>query len=511
MINFWNFEKENKRKSLIILFILLLFFIFVWFVAFKITLFFAEIKLNLPFYVYVIAAIITMVFYFKRADGSIREFLFAINALPIDKEDFRHRRVENIINEISVAAGIKPPTLYIFPSYMKNAFTVKTEKENIVVVSEGVVGNMRRDEIQAIVAHEIGHIVDKDTEIKTFIVSLTAGLVSAKSLLGFASPRNSNKRTGSGFGIRGRFGAYIIIMYFFLTITQIITKILSTMVSRQREYLADMKSVEFTRNPEALARALYIIDHDRINQLINLTHPSYSMLFLVNPLKNGLDEKRGLFANLFSTHPPTTLRIRRMLELAHIDPGEFYMRKMKTRLGIDNEEKQYFVKQKDKWLGPFSMKEIREKFKDLNMIKIFSESHGTENFMLKGEKSDYSCPRCGGALYNTFFEDIPVTLCEKCGGVLIKGVRFKRSLIREDSHPDVKKKKEELKTNFLKLKKEKKRIGVKDFDPSPSMNCPECGEKMARFFYSYNLPVVIDFCYKCDLYFLDKGELDLLQ
>jgi heat shock protein HtpX len=509
MINFWKFEKENRRKSLIILFILLVFFVLAWWIAFKITLFFMGIKLYLPFYIYIIAALITMFFYFKRADGSIREFLFAINALPIDKEDFRHRRVENIINEISVAAGIQPPTLYIFPSYIKNAFTVKTEKEHIVVISEGVAGNMRRDEIQAIVAHEIGHIVDKDTEIKTFIVSLSAGLVSAKSLLGFASPTKS--KHGTGVRIRGRFGTYIIVMYLFLTITQIITKILSTMVSRQREYLADMKSTEFTRNPEALARALYIIDHDRINQLINLTHPSYSMLFLINPLKNSLGEKRSLFANLFSTHPPTFLRIRRMLELAHLNPGEFYADKMKKRLGINEEEKQYFVKQKDKWLGPFTMKEIREKFKDLNMIKVFSDLHGQESFMLKGEKSDYSCPRCGGGLYDTFYEDIPITLCQNCGGVLIKGVRLKRSLIREDPHPDIKKEKEAIKTRFLKLKKEKIKIGIEDFDSSPLLNCPVCGNPMARFFYSYNLPVVIDFCYKCDLYFLDKGELDLLQ
>jgi len=150
-------------------------------------------------------------------------------------------------------------------------------------------------------------------------------------------------------------------------------------------------------------------------------------------------------------------------------------------------------------------------FKDLNMIKVFSDLHGQESFMLKGEKSDYSCPRCGGGLYDTFYEDIPITLCQNCGGVLIKGVRLKRSLIREDPHPDIKKEKEAIKTRFLKLKKEKIKIGIEDFDSSPLLNCPVCGNPMARFFYSYNLPVVIDFCYKCDLYFLDKGELDLLQ
>ncbi len=509
MINFWDFEKKNRIRSIFILFVLFVFFIFFWWGAFLITKVFMGFGFSLPFYVYILIAFVTFYFYLRRANSSIKDFLFAINALPIDKEDFKHRRTQNIINEISISAGIQPPQLYIFPSYIKNAFTVKMDKQHIIAISEGVVGNMRRDEIQAIVGHEIGHIVNKDTEIKTFIASISGAMYSAKALLGFTTGKG--KSTNIRFDTRVRLGGlYIIVMFFYIKFVVFITRILSMMVSRQREYLADVKSVEFTRNPEAMARALYIIDHDRIKQIINLTHPAYSMLFLVNPIKDNIEVRNNLFSKLFTTHPPTSERIKRMLKLAHIDRGQFYMTTMRERLMKKNEEK-FYIKNKDKWEGPFSLKELKERFGDYHTLEVFTEKFGKERLLFKGEKSGYICPRCGGALYNTFYEDIPIQMCENCKGVLIKGVRLKRSIIREDFHPGKEQEKKKLKEKFLTQKKETGKTEVKDFDPSQPFNCPVCGQQMARFFYSYETPVVVDFCYRCSLYFLDDGELDLLQ
>ena len=509
MINFWDFERKNRIKSLLILLLIFIIFVFGWWGAFIITKFFLKLYFKIPFYLYFIAALITFVLYISRTGSSIRDFLFAVNALPIDSEDFRHRRAQNIVNEISISAGIQPPHLYIFPSYIKNAFTVKLDDEHIIALSEGVVGNMRRDEIQAIVAHEIGHIVNKDTEIKTFIASISGTLYSAKALLGLTQTKKSNTEVKVGGKTRIG-GLYIITMYLYIRIILFVTRILSMMVSREREYLADVKSVEFTRNPEAMARALYVIEHDRIKQIINLTHPSFSMLFLVNPVKDNVELKNNIFSRLFTTHPPTSERIKRMLALAHINPGEFYAKTMRERLQRKEEEK-YFIKDGDEWKGPFTLKELKERFKDYHTLEVFTEKFGKERLLFKGEKSGYVCPRCGGAFFYTYYEDIPIQMCENCKGVLIKGVRLKRSLIREDYHPGKREEKEKVKDAFLTKKKATGRTEVKDFDPSEPFNCPLCGQKMGRFFYSYETPIVVDFCYRCSLYFLDDGELDLLQ
>lgn len=509
MINFWDFERKNRFKSLFILFLIFLLFVIGWRGAFLITKLFLGLKIDLPFYIFFVIALLSFVFYLHRSGSTIRDFLFAINALPIDLEDFRHRRAQNIINEISISAGIQPPRLYIFPSYIKNAFTVKLDKEHVIALSEGVVGNMRRDEIQAIVAHEIGHIVNKDTELKTFIASISGALYSAKSLLGFTKTRGANVSVKTGS--RTQFGGlYIVIMYLYIKLVMFFTRILSMMISREREYLADMKSVEFTRNPEAMARALYVIEHDRIKQIINLTHPSFSMLFLVNPIKDSIEVKNNLFSRLFTTHPPTIERIKRMLQLAHLQPGEFYVKTMKERME-KRKEQAYFIKDGDEWKGPFTLSELKEKFEDYHTLEVFTEMFGKERLLFKGEKSGYICPRCGGALYNTYYEDIPIQMCENCKGVLIKSVRLKRSLIREDYHPGRDVDKQKIKEAFLIKKKTTGKTEIKDFDPSEPFNCPVCGQQMARFFYSYETPIVVDFCYKCSLYFLDDGELDILQ
>jgi len=512
MINFWKFERENRQKSLFLLFVLFVFFTFTWWVIYLATKLILGLDISMPVYIFLIIGILTLYFYFKRAEGSIYEFLTAINALPIDVEDIRHKRVQNIVNEISVASGISPPKIYIFPSFIKNAFTVKTKAGHILGLSEGIASNMKRDEIQAIIGHEIGHIIDKDVELKTFIALLSSSLISAKKLLSFVAPTTGKKRLGrAGLKIRGRLGAYGLFIYLFLSVTQLVNRFLSTMISREREYYADMKSVEYTRNPEALARALYIIENDRIKQLINITHPSFATLFLINPLRDSLEEKNNVFSKLFTTHPPVKMRIKRLLALAHIEPGEFYVKVMRDRMVLNKKKSKFFYVRKNKQLfGPMTIKEIKEKFGETGILEIFSEKFGIQNLFPEEKKSGYLCPRCNGEMYNSFYEDIPVLVCNGCGGIMIRGIRFKRSLIREEYQRLVEQRKS-LKKTFLERKKKTETTRVSDFDPSKLLKCPICNSSMARFFYSYETPVVIDSCYKCDIYFFDKGELDLLQ
>ncbi|HPB54978.1 MAG TPA: M48 family metalloprotease, partial [Candidatus Aminicenantes bacterium] len=341
-MTFWNFQRANRRRCLAALSLLFGFFFLVWWGLFEIVRLFFPFPFSLPYLFFVVGAFFPILFLLRRSEGAIREFIDAIGALPLDKEDLRHRRVENIVREISLSAGVTPPQVYIFPSPLKNAFSIKTEEGGTLVLSEGLAGNLRRDEIQGVVAHEIGHLVEGDTEYKTFLATLSAGFLSTRRLLGFSSSSQEGTEKGIGLPLQGgRFGLFAITVVLYLLVASLVARLLSLLVSRQREYLADLKALELTRNPEALARALCVVGRDRLRALVPLTHPSFAMLFFVNPAWRVWEEGSGLLAELFSTHPPLSERIRRLLRIAGVPVGLFYTQTMRHRAEIPPEDELY--------------------------------------------------------------------------------------------------------------------------------------------------------------------------
>ena len=143
-MTFWNFQRANRRRCLAALSLLFGFFFLVWWGLFEIVRLFFPFPFSLPYLFFVVGAFFPILFLLRRSEGAIREFIDAIGALPLDKEDLRHRRVENIVREISLSAGVTPPQVYIFPSPLKNAFSIKTEEGGTLVLSEGLAGNLRR-------------------------------------------------------------------------------------------------------------------------------------------------------------------------------------------------------------------------------------------------------------------------------------------------------------------------------------------------------------------------------
>ena len=511
-MTFWNFQRANRRRCLAALSLLFGFFFLVWWGLFEIVRLFFPFPFSLPYLFFVVGAFFPILFLLRRSEGAIREFIDAIGALPLDKEDLRHRRVENIVREISLSAGVTPPQVYIFPSPLKNAFSIKTEEGGTLVLSEGLAGNLRRDEIQGVVAHEIGHLVEGDTEYKTFLATLSAGFLSTRRLLGFSSSSQEGTEKGIGLPLQGgRFGLFAITVVLYLLVASLVARLLSLLVSRQREYLADLKALELTRNPEALARALCVVGRDRLRALVPLTHPSFAMLFFVNPAWRDWEEGSGLQAELFSTHPPLSERIRRLLRIAGVPVGLFYTQTMRHRAEIPPEDELY-TKGREGWAGPFPLSQAMAQALGEPGSTLFSPEAGEIAPLSLGEATPHGCPRCGVSLTRAYFEDVPLLLCSGCGGAVMEGVRFKRTLIRESPVAEsVRKTAGEVKEGFLKRKKETGKTRVGEFDPSPLLSCPLCGKPMGRFFYSYNLPVVLDCCGSCGIYFFDRNEWLLLQ
>ena len=221
-----------------------------------------------------------------------------------------HPMLFNVVDEMTIASGLtKRPKIYIIPTEVPNAFATGTRPENTAVaVTAGLLGKLNRDELQGVIAHEIGHISNRDVLFMTMIGIMlgTIVLISEVFLRGMFYSSHSRYR-----GRRENNGGQAIIMIIAI-ILAIVAPILAQLIyfaaSRKREYLADATAVRYTRYPEGLASALEKISNNagKIESANKVTAPMY----INNPLN-----KRSL-SGLTSTHPPIEKRIAILRKLS---------------------------------------------------------------------------------------------------------------------------------------------------------------------------------------------------
>jgi heat shock protein HtpX len=236
-------------------------------------------------------------------------------------------QLRNVVEEMAIAAGIPTPRIWIIPDPDPNALaTGRDEHRSSIAVTEGLLAVCTRDELQAVVAHELGHIKNLDVRLMT----LLAAMVGAVALIADGTSRimRGGVRVGGGGGGRSRSrsggggggGGPLIVVLLALWIVSwilapIITRLLALGVSRKREYLADAMSAQFTRNPMALATAL--------EKLRDASAPTKSIkggaahLCIADPLERQVNGREGVFAELLGTHPPMALRIARLKAMAY--------------------------------------------------------------------------------------------------------------------------------------------------------------------------------------------------
>jgi heat shock protein HtpX len=177
---------------------------------------------------------------------------------------------------------------------------------------------MDREEVQGVLGHEMAHVRDYDIRTMMMIAVLVAGIAMLADFVyrsmwytgGVGGGRSRGSRDDDGGG-GGNAGALIGILVLVLAVlAPFFAQLLAMAVSREREYLADAASVEFTRNPRALLRALERIAETE-SPLRNASRGTAHM-FIVNPLQGAREDDEGFLANLFSTHPPLGRRIERL-------------------------------------------------------------------------------------------------------------------------------------------------------------------------------------------------------
>ena len=205
----------------------------------------------------------------------------------------------NIVQEMSIASGLSTmPEIYIIDEDSPNAFACGKDPQTAsVVVTKGLLARLNRDELQAVVAHEISHIVNRDILYLLYTSCLLGCMVFISDFVIKFLRSCSNRRSFNG-------GAIYIIPFVLISLVLVaLSKIFYFCLSKKREYLADACAVQFTRNPMALANALKKIDEEQ-TYFVN-TNPITSAMFIVSPLNN--KEK---------THPPIEKRIQILLRLS---------------------------------------------------------------------------------------------------------------------------------------------------------------------------------------------------
>ncbi len=242
----------------------------------------------------VMAALMNFVSYFY----SDKIALAMYNAQPVSREQLP--RVYNVVERLTQRTGLPMPRVYVIPTDSPNAFaTGRNPAHASVAVTQGILNLLDDEELEGVLAHELGHVQNRDILISSIAATL-AGAITFMARMGMWAGMFG------GYGDRddrergGGFGALLM-----LILAPIAAMLIQLAVSRSREYQADATGAHTTGNPYALARALEKLDAWS-KRLPMAATPSTAHLFIVAP-RLGMN-----WANLFSTHPPMYKRIERL-------------------------------------------------------------------------------------------------------------------------------------------------------------------------------------------------------
>jgi heat shock protein HtpX len=216
----------------------------------------------------------------------------------------------HVVREMSLAADVPPPRVYIIDDTAPNAFATGRDPEHAsVAVTTGLLQKLDREELQGVLAHELAHVQNYDIRFSLLVgvmvgsIALLADIIARTAFWG--GPR---RREGSGGG--GAAAILLIVGIVVAILAPLFARLVQMAVNRQREFLADATSVELTRNPYGLERALAKIGADQ--KPLEVANRATQHLYIVNPIKK-LDSS---VSGLFSTHPAIVDRVNRLRRLS---------------------------------------------------------------------------------------------------------------------------------------------------------------------------------------------------
>ncbi len=535
---FWDIEKEKTTAIyFIFLFLNLLYFLsffVLWtiiklFIFLRISLENAHAKFNLfgtdTLVVLGIAIILALGHWFHTNSNGVEKILKLLNARPPDKNDRYHYVFQNVVEEMSIAAGEIKVEPYILPTIAMNAFALQDiYGKNVIGVTEGLISRLNRDELQSVLAHEMAHIVSNDSLLTTVASSLFGvyneilnGIINSLSKMDQPDDKSYFQKSRQNALTAGILSIPIFVI---LITMSFLSQLLYVFISREKEYRADVNAIKYTRNPLSLASALYKIALHYRGTAIHL-----APIFILSPQANPLEDREDTFASLFSTHPPLLKRLQLILDQAHADISQI-TEQIRMPSAVRTTEvtmPKLYVKKDNMWAGPYSLLQIQaiEGITPETEIRPENSSESVKAgavpalqhfFKIKNNpmwKMRRLCPECNEWVIPREYEGLYIWRCAFCNGLLVEKEKLPRILVRKEKgftadiehlasliQVEAKKKKPHFRLVIATLNKRK---------------CPKCGKPMTRKFYSYAYHIEIDECPECNLVWFDKDELELLQ
>jgi len=248
-----------------------------------------------------IGLVAAIIHYTAARMSGTRMVMAATGARPLGKRE--DPQLVNVIEEIAISAGMPCPAIWIIEEDSSNAFATGFDRDDAAVaITRGLRHKLKRDELQAVIAHEIGHIRNGDSGYMV-LMAVLVGSVALLADIGIRTLRHGGRSRRGGAQAVG-----LIVLLVLVVLAPLFARLLRAAVSRQREFLADATAVELTRQPQALVSALQKLTADTTPLVA--ANRATNHLFIVNPMRRA---RAG--GGALSTHPPLAARIKRIEDL----------------------------------------------------------------------------------------------------------------------------------------------------------------------------------------------------
>jgi len=289
---------SNKRKTWILL---IVFFLLLAIVGYAVGFLF----MNSGIWGVTIAMIIGFIYALTMIFQSTEIVMSMNGAREVDRNE--EPVLYHVVEDMAMVAQIPMPRVYVIDDPGLNAFATGSNPQNAAVAAtSGLLEIMNREELEAVIGHEVSHIRNLDIRISTIAVALASAITLLSSMAGrmmwwggASRSRRSNDRDGGGLEI-----ILLVLSLLAIVLAPLAATLVQLAISRQREFLADASSVELTRNPQGMINALLKLENSQ--PMTHHVDDASSALYINDP------QKRGFLKKLFYTHPPISERIERL-------------------------------------------------------------------------------------------------------------------------------------------------------------------------------------------------------
>ena len=289
---------SNKRKTWVLL---IVFFLLLAIVGFAV----GYLFMNSGFGGVTIAMILGFIYALTMIFQSTEIVMSMNGAREVDRNE--EPVLYHVVEDMAMVAQIPMPRVYVIDDPGLNAFATGSNPQNAAVAAtSGLLEIMNREELEAVIGHEVSHIRNLDIRISTIAVALASAITLLSSMAGrmmwwggASRSRRSNDRDGGGIEV-----ILLVISLLAIVLAPLAATLVQLAISRQREFLADASSVELTRNPQGMINALLKLDNSQ--PMSHHVDDASSALYINDP------QKPGFLKKLFYTHPPISERIERL-------------------------------------------------------------------------------------------------------------------------------------------------------------------------------------------------------